>query len=529
MEKRPIQILIVEDDDAQIELMRRSFMSSSKKINLNIAQNLQQARAVLSETNPDLVIVDYVLPDGKGIELLHGNMEEFSFPVVIITSQGDEQIAVESFKKGAFDYIVKSNEIFAGLPNICERVLREWDKHIKLKQVENELRMKNSFLRILQVAAVAANNAVEIQDAFKPVLNEICRHTGWPFAHAYILSENNPELLEPIKIWYFEKNNIFDDFCNITKTTKYLIGEGLPGRVLASGKPHWIVDVTKDTDFVRAEIAKETGIKSGFAFPVMIGTEVVAVLEFFGTKAEDPDKTLLGIVADVGRQLGRVVERKRSEDLIKASLKEKNTLLGEIHHRVKNNLQVISSLLNLQSDNVKDKGLRTMFKETQDRIKSMALVHEELYHSKDLSEVDFSEYVRILTGRLLQSYDEDPDNISIKTTVDNIFLDVDKAIPCGLIINELFSNSLKYAFPTDTIDAGKSKLKNEIEISMRRVGKSKIKLSVRDNGIGLPEDLDIHNTTTLGMQLVSALTEQLEATIELIKQDGTEFEIIFGL
>lgn len=212
-----------------------------------------------------------------------------------------------------------------------------------------------------------------------------------------------------------------------------------------------------------------------------------------------------------------ITKRKLAEEQIKSSLKEKEVLLKEIHHRVKNNLQVIESLLRLQSRYIKDKQIQAMFKESQHRIKSMALIHEKLYQSKDLAKIDFSEYVRSLVSHLLHSYGGHLNHVNFQLNVDAL-LSIDPAITCGLIINELVSNSLKYAF-LDNPDTA------EIVISF--VVKGHSILSIKDNGVGFPKDLDFRDTDSLGLQLVNSLVEQLEGTIELHNQKGTEFRITF--
>ncbi|MBT6231152.1 MAG: PAS domain S-box protein [Candidatus Scalindua sp.] len=194
-----------------------------------------------------------------------------------------------------------------------------------VKLAENEIRVKNSFLKILQIAAVAANGATEIKDAFQPILNEICDYTGWPIGHAYIISKDDSNLLEPTTVWHLKDSSRFAGFRNVTEMTKFAKGIGLPGRVLARGKPHWIVDVTRDNNFHRLEIANDMDIKSAFAFPVMVGTKVVAVLEFFSTEVAELNQQFLDIMADVGTQLGRVVERKS----IEKELTELNQTLEE--------------------------------------------------------------------------------------------------------------------------------------------------------------------------------------------------------
>lgn len=183
--------------------------------------------------------------------------------------------------------------------------------------IEKELREKNSFLQLLHAVAVTANKAVRVKDAFEPVLKVICQHTAWPIGHAYVVSRNDPDSLEPTTIWYLEDTERFADFRKVTEATTFMRGIGLPGRVLSNGKPHWIIDVTRDSNFPRAPFASAVGIKAGFAFPVMIGAEVAAVLEFFGKEAVKPDNLLLAIMADVGIQLGQVIERKRAEEELK--------------------------------------------------------------------------------------------------------------------------------------------------------------------------------------------------------------------
>ena len=223
--------------------------------------------------------------------------------------------------------------------------------------------------------------------------------------------------------------------------------------------------------------------------------------------------SLLSLVLDV-------TERIQAEERLKASLEEKVVLLKEIHHRVKNNLQIISSLLNLQSDYLEDERSLDIFKVSQNRIESMALIHEKLYQSKDLAKINFAEYVQDLVDSLLSSYEIDSDRISTKLNVDDSLLSLDAAIPCGLIINELVLNSLKHAFPLGT--------KGEIFITLTKVGNS-FTLSVGDNGIGLPVELDFQNTKSLGLQLVNALTSQLAGTIELNNNGGIEFKLNFSV
>ncbi len=210
--------------------------------------------------------------------------------------------------------------------------------------------------------------------------------------------------------------------------------------------------------------------------------------------------------------------RKQVEEQMRQSLREKETLLKEVHHRVKNNLAVISSLLNLQAKQIKDDSLKAMFDESQQRIKSIALVHEKLYRSQDLSRINFSDYIATIIGELRSSYRTGAREIGVTISTDDISLDIDTAIPCGLIINELVTNALKYAFPANS--SGK------VGVSVTE-SDTFYTLTVKDNGIGLPPGFDHTRTGTLGLQLVEALTRQLGGTLQIRAEGGTEAIITF--
>ena len=214
-----------------------------------------------------------------------------------------------------------------------------------------------------------------------------------------------------------------------------------------------------------------------------------------------------------------IVERTRAEERMRASLKEKEVLLKEINHRVKNNLQLISSLLSLQSGSLGDEQARHSLKECQNRIRSMALIHQNLYQSEDLARIDFDEYIRNVMVNLFHAYGINPNAVTPTINVDDISLGLDTAVPCGLIINELVSNSLKHAFPGG--------MRGQIHIELRSNDDGQVTLRVGDNGVGFPAALDFRKTESLGLELVNTLADQLEGTIELHGNSGTEFEIKF--
>lgn len=227
------------------------------------------------------------------------------------------------------------------------------------------------------------------------------------------------------------------------------------------------------------------------------------------------DNRIIGLVG-----LARdITERMRIEERMRASLQEKDVLLREIHHRVKNNLQIVASLLSLQAGTMYDADLRSKFQDSQNRIRSMALIHERLYRSENLARVSFGAYLHDLTTHMLQSYSARDCAVELKLQVDDIYLDIDTAMPCGLLVSELVSNALKHAFIDGACGV--------IGVEMCYAGDDQYRLSVWDDGIGFPLDFDYQQTSSLGLQLVSALTSQLGGTIEVGKVNGTKFTISF--
>jgi two-component sensor histidine kinase len=213
-----------------------------------------------------------------------------------------------------------------------------------------------------------------------------------------------------------------------------------------------------------------------------------------------------------------ITQRVNDEKKINESLEEKEMLLKEIHHRVKNNLMIISSLLNLESRYIKDKASKDIFKESQNRARSMALIHERFYQSTDLKRIDFGEYISSLATELFHTYESNPGLINLKINTENILLDINTTIPLGLIVNELITNSLKHAFPDN--------MKGKINIEFHPLD-DHYEFTVIDNGIGFPEDIDFKNTDSLGLQMVTSLTDQIDGQIELDRNNGTKFNIKF--
>jgi len=249
-------------------------------------------------------------------------------------------------------------------------------------------------------------------------------------------------------------------------------------------------------------------------FRIILKNGNIAWYASYGRAMKGPDGTpthVVGINMDI-------TDRKRSEETLRTSLREKEILLKEVHHRVKNNMQVISSLLSLQSTHVKDSHDAELFHESQLRVKSMAIVHERLYQSGDLSSIDFGEYVETIATDLKKSYRRP--GVQIRTSIESLRFGVDTAIPCGLLINELVTNAIKHAFPHGRTGT--------IVIAATR-NSSTVTLIVSDDGVGIPGGLDFDSESTLGVTLIQALTNQLGGTISVDGNSGTRFTIEFPL
>jgi PAS domain S-box-containing protein len=274
-----------------------------------------------------------------------------------------------------------------------------------------------------------------------------------------------------------------------------------------TGHPH-----LRTAFFIRAE-SRSMGAgrdlyglkKDGSEFPIEIGLNPI--------ETEDGLKVLSAIVD--------ISDRKQKEERIHAALAEKDILLGEIHHRVKNNLQVVNSLLDLQINRITDETVLHMLRESQNRIKSMALIHQTLYESKDFVQVDFGNFLDSLAPMLVSSYRVDAERIGLSIDAVEVLLPIQAAIPCGLIVNELISNALKHAFAEEQ--------SGQITIKLSRDTSEFAILSVSDNGIGISEEVDLNRLGTLGLQLVSLLSDQLGGQLEINRANPTRFTLRFPI
>ncbi len=389
--------------------------------------------------------------------------------------------------------------------DVTERVLRERkardtsEKTIKRQEVLLEL---------------AKNDMHDLNGSLKKVIESV----------SHVLS------VDEVSIWFLNPDKTelecYDNY-NLSKNShskgKKFKTENIPNYLvlLKENLSLAVFDAMNDSRIKELQVVlKPQGTTSLMDVPIWINGDVVGVIcnrniEKRIWSFEDQD-----FAASISNMISTYLEsseRKQAEKKIKESLKEKELLLREIHHRVKNNMQIISSLLSLQSSHLEDDEAIKTLEESQSRVKSMALIHEKLYKSDNLAKIDFTEYVKSLCSNLMYTYVEDPEKIKIKTEGESINLNVDTSIPCGLIINELVTNSIKHAFPNQ---------RGEISLKLN-ADHDTFSIAVRDNGVGFPEDLNFQNTKTLGLQLVTSLVNQIDGDIKLCRDNGTKFEIKF--
>jgi two-component sensor histidine kinase len=313
-------------------------------------------------------------------------------------------------------------------------------------------------------------------------------------------------------------------------------------RAVTHKAPYWDPDPIGSTSkmfpFVPRAIFAKTFEIAGMSLndqvcylPMINAEDVIGIMAVWGPDLELGDIPGLSVFANQVATAIRnsrlyeqaqheITQRMEAEAQIRAALHEKEVLLKEVHHRVKNNLQVISSLLNLQAGQISDPDTVSVLRESQNRVRSMALIHEKLYQSEDLAHVDFAGYLYSLVTSLAQTYRVNPEKVMIRVHSDKISLNIDTAIPCGLIVNELVSNGLKHAFPAEA--------SGTIDVTCSQDERGRCTLAVCDDGVGLPDSLNLDRIQSLGLKLVTSLVRQIEGELTTSSQGGARFEISFN-
>lgn len=481
-----IEILFFEDNlgDANlIEEMLEEFADFPYE--LTNVETLKEGLELLRKHQFNVILSDLRLPDSDGIDtFLDIHAVNSRIPIIILTGIHDEKTGIDSVKKGAQDYLVKGQ--------VDGRLLNRSIRYsIERKRAEEELQKSEERYRIVteQTGQLIYDfNIVKGEISWAGAIEEITGYTAEEFKSIpsipWLENTHTDLTLSPEKMNLFQK-----------KRGKY-------NREFRFRK--------KDGSYIHIEencvcLEDENGV---------------------------PYRAL-GIMTDI-------TEKKEAEETL-AKIEEVRK--KEIHHRIKNNLQIVSSLLDLQAekfaeDNVYDTSkVLKAFRDSQNRVISMALIHEELYESKDTSTLNFAAYLKKLTKELFRCYNVDYSGTHLDLEIEEkVFLEMDTVVPLGIIVNELVSNSLKHAFP-DRKGEIQIKLYRELNVESNTGTRSRngdglsttFTLIVSDDGVGVPEDLDLENPETLGMQLITTLVDQLDGELEVNRDCGTEFCIKFEI
>ena len=474
--------ILVIDKKGDVETMNQNFLKMWR-----VPAHLQQARK-------DGLLLNYVLAQLKDPEAFLSRVRR------LYAHPSEESHDVLEFKDGrVFERDSKPQRVKTKI------IGRVWSFR-DVTEARRAETVQNAVFKISEITNQAAN----LDDLFRSIHAVI---SGLMPATNFYIALHHPET-GLLSFPYF-----VDEFDPPPEPQP--LGRGLTGYVLLRGEP-LLADPVKFKELIEAGKVESIGAPSidwlGVPLKIKDRTIGVMVVQTY-TEGVRYTKENMDVLTFVSTQIALATERKRAEETLKASLHEKEVLLKEIHHRVKNNMQVISSLLNLQSRHLSDPEAISMFRESQNRIRSMALVHEKLYQSKDLSRVNFSQYVENLAMYLVHSFRIDSERVQIQTRIGDIALDINTAIPCGLIINELITNALKHAFPEGR--------KGEIAISLGRTQDRGFLLEVSDDGVGFTERSGAGEPETLGIQMVSMLVDQLDGSIRRESVKGTTFRIAF--
>jgi PAS domain S-box-containing protein len=396
----------------------------------------------------------------------------------------------------------------------------------KVRQSTTQLRFLNERLRLELDERVEMEAKLRIQARQQASVAELGQRALVGTALPTLLTEATAlvrQTLEVENVAFLEfipDRNILLRTSPVNQTALPLNNDTPAGRCFLTEEAVIVEDVSFEETFKATGFLDERQVVSGIWVVVRGPIQPAGVLEVCATKRRlfsEDDRHFLQAVANI---LAMAIDRHHAETQIRESLKQKELLLREIHHRVKNNLQVISSLLELQLEYIPDQETRQVFKDSQHRIRAMALLHQELYNSANLAGVEMALYIRDLVSYLTRFYNAPQQGIIFETQVDDVSLEMDRAVPFGLLLNELISNAMKHAFP--------GRQTGTIKIELAATDPNQLTLTVSDNGIGIPAGVNIQQPTSMGLQLVNGLARQLDATLELDRTAGASFKLVMA-
>ncbi len=462
-----IKILLIEDNPGDARLIRECL-----KTDPNFLYEIIWAKS-LKEINtdadpaPDIILLDLNLPESIGIETFDIVSSMFpEIPIIVQTGLNDETTGYSAVSRGAQDYLIKG--VFSG--------------PLLIKSLQYGIE-RNKLVKSIHAAKLKHEREAMISDIFENASVAIYRTTR----DGEFLVVNSAM----IKMFGYES---VQEFKQINANDLHVNPENRRIFMSLLEEKRSIIDYED----------------------VLVKKDKTQIITLECCKIIDDGKGNIyyeGVIEDISK-------RKENEKALTQSLKEKEVLLRELYHRTKNNMQVISSLLGLKADLISDNSVKGILNDMSGRIRTIALVHQKLYQSKNLSRIDLGEYIQDLANLLIESYNSLSGRVSLNLSTSSVNVLIDTAIPCGLIINELITNALKYAFPNE--------VRGEINIQLFKSADDLITLKISDNGIGIPESIDIFNSETLGIQLLSSIVEhQLRGKIEFEFSKGVSCTISF--
>jgi two-component sensor histidine kinase/FixJ family two-component response regulator len=497
----PIKALLVEDSPADVRMIQELLrQSGGRQVLLQHSGRVSTALASLAADRPDVLLLDLRLPDSQGLDTFRRVQDQAAaIPIIILTGLDDIDMAVESIAEGAADYLLKG-DLSAGL------LLRVMRYGIERKRVDQTLRRTEKELAFKNEIANAFLTAPDQEMApgvLRAMLEFMQSEQG---AFGYI--DRDGSLICPAVA------RARPGATEILRTNRRLprsAWNGIWGRSLAEKRPLLLNEPTEEIGGV---------VQRALAVPLLDRGELIGLFEVADKPADydSADREFLERSAEyLAPILHARLQREEHEKALSAALASAETLLKEVHHRVKNNLQIISSLLNMRSDGL-PAAAQGALEESQQRVRSMALVHEQLYSRERPDQLDFEDYIACLTSELFSAYSHSS-GILLRLDLEPVLLGIDQAIPCGLILNELVTNSLKYGFPE--IRSG------EIAVELHCIDENRVRLRVADNGAGFPPDFDWRKSESLGLRIVNILTAQLNGTLHCAVGGGVAFTLTF--
>jgi PAS domain S-box-containing protein len=467
--KTKLRVLFLEDLPQDIEIIRELLIEAEFDLDYNHTDSEKEFVRLLQGRKYDIILADFKLPGFDAFAALRLAREICpDVPFICVSGTIGEEKAVEVLKQGAVDYVLKDR--MNRLPFAITRALTEAKDKIERQLAEKTLReSEERYQNLARISPVGIFRA-DVNGRTTYVNPMWCNISGLSFAEA--LDNGWLKAVHPD-----DKNRLIKDWQESTRQHKASFN---------------------DYRFLRPD-----------------GT-VVWVMGQASPEKDMENQTIgyVGTITDIS-------ERKRAEEVIRSSLAEKEVLLKEIHHRVKNNLMTIIGLINMQESKAKNHAFNALLLELEGRVRSMALVHESLHKAKRLTRIDLQNYIETMSAHIRTQFGT-KHGIHFQVQAAGVEADLDTAVPCGLILNELITNAFKHAFPGDKMPAGKSHCEITVSVSQ---DSGTCTLIVADNGVGLPAETNWENPQTLGLQLVKMLCRQINGSIELDRSHGSVFRL----